>query len=126
MANSIDDFLSKSSQEQKDKFQALVTDVTKDTKDTIKLQEADKNPTADLKQTKEATPQNVKEAQQTAEKNDPTIGNEQTPQQAQSAQNAVDRALDNKAKAQVAEIGQTLSKEGVTTPQPKQDQEKDR
>lgn len=122
MANSIDDVLSKMSPEQKAQFEGL--------KQKYGLEgekiEPDKAPTADLKQSKEGTPQLAEEAQKTTEKNDPTIGNEQTPQQAQSAQNAVDRALDKQTKAQVAEIGQTLSKEGVTTPQPKQDQEKDR
>ena len=91
MANSIDDFLSKSSQAEQDKFKALVADATN----------------------KDTTPQNVKEAQKTAEKNDPTKGIEETPQQAQTAQNAIDSALDRQTKAATMEEGQNLSKEGV-------------
>ena len=104
MENSIDDFLSKSSQAEQDKFKGLVADAVN----------------------KDATPQNVKDAQKTAEKNDPTKGNEQTPEQTQTAENAVDRALDKQTKGQVVEIGQTLSKEGVTAPPPQKEQERER
>ncbi|MFN0200700.1 MAG: hypothetical protein ACKVTZ_04235 [Bacteroidia bacterium] len=119
MANSIDDFLSKSSPEKQEQFKKLALDFDKAVGGTA--QEADKNPTANLRQTKEASPQGVEEAQKTTERNDPTKGNEQTPQQAQTAQNAVDKALDRQTKAEVSQIGQTLAKEGVTAqPQDKE------
>jgi hypothetical protein len=94
MANSIDDFLTKStaSKEDKEGFKALLADNSK----------------------KASTPQNAAEALKTSERNDPIKGNEQTPQQAKTAQNAVDKALDRQTTAEVSQIGQTLAKEGVT------------
>ncbi|MBL7814711.1 MAG: hypothetical protein JNL70_06870 [Saprospiraceae bacterium] len=130
MANSIDDFLNKSSQEQKDKFQALLANVTKDTKDTIKVQEAgQETPTTGLKETKAISdPQKEAEAaQKTVEKNPPAQGVQQTPPQAQQEQNAIDRALDRQAKAATAEQGKTLAGQGVTAePQKQKGQDIDR
>jgi hypothetical protein len=102
MANSIDDFLSKSSQAEQDKFKALVADAVN----------------------KDATPQKAKEAEKTSDAYASNDINNRTPEQAQQSKNAIEQALDKQAQAKVAEIGQTLSKEGVTVPQ--QDKQHDK
>lgn len=101
MANSIDDFLAKSSPEQQDRFKALVKDAV-----TGRQTEAERN---------------AESAQKTALRNDPTKGQEQTPQEAQKAQNAVDKALTPQVKAETKQIGQTMEKQ-VSIPS----QDKDR
>jgi hypothetical protein len=111
MANSIDDLLSKSSQEQQDKFKGLVADATQKTQSTLKVQEAGQEaPTTRLQETKTPTPQSMKEAEKVTERNPPAQGTQQPPQQ----ENAIDRVLSEKAKAATTEQGQTLAKQGVT------------
>lgn len=103
MANSIDDFLSKSSPEQKEKFDAMVKDAV-----LPKVQQTEAERNAAL-------------AQKTALRNDPTKGQEQTPQETQKAQNAVDRALSQQDKAEVKQVGQDLQKAGVSIPKENRD-----
>lgn len=101
MANSIDDFLAKASAEQKEKFEAQVKNAV-----TGRQTEAERNAAL---------------AQKTALRNDPTKGHEQTPQEAQKAQNAVDRALSQQDKAEVKQVGQDLQKAGVSIPKENRD-----
>jgi hypothetical protein len=104
MSNSIDDFLSKSSQAQKDKFNALVADAVN----------------------KDATPQKAKEAEKTSNAYASNDINNRTPEQAQQSKNAIEQALDKQAQAKVAEIGQNLSDKGVKVPQQEKPQDKER
>jgi hypothetical protein len=91
MANSIDDFLSKSSQTEQDKFKGLVADATKDTKETVKLQEAATPPQTQAIATAPPQSQGLDKAQPNAE----TMSKIQSVEKGQgnNHENAVDRAL---------------------------------
>lgn len=94
MANSIDDFLSKASSEQREKFESMVKDAT----------------SGEQMSESERIAKQAKETNDISQRNDPTKGHEQ----AQKAPNAVDNALSGEAKTATATQGQTLAKQGVT------------
>lgn len=94
MANSIDDFLSKASPEQREKFESMVKDATSGKQ----MSES------------ERIAKQAKETNDISQKNDPTKGQVQTPKEG----NAVDKVLSAQGKEGAKEAGQTLVRQGVT------------
>jgi len=94
MANSIDDFLSKASPEQREKFESMVKDATSGKQ----MSES------------ERIAKQAKETNDISQKNDPTKEQVQTPKEG----NAVDKVLSAQGKEGAKEAGQTLVRQEVT------------
>lgn len=102
MSNSIDDFLSKASPEQREKIEAQIKDA------------ASLNPMSES----DRIAKRAKETNDIAQRNDPTKGQQQYPtQEPQKTQNSVDNALTKEQQGQFKQVAQNYQIKGENATQ---------